>query len=126
MLHDLWIAPIVALTLTQIAVIATSVYLHRACIAPYGSIRSSMDAVGGCSGSRRARAAGSGRRASQAPVNLHGPAGRPHSPQLLGLWHVQFWNVYYYIREARNPETIRTFAPDITEDWLDRRPFSGA
>ena len=39
--------------------------------------------------------------------------GDPHSPQLLGFWHVQFWNVYYYMREARNPETIRTFAPDI-------------
>jgi hypothetical protein len=28
------------------------------------------------------------------------------------------------MREARNPETIRTFAPDIAEDWLDRRVFS--
>jgi stearoyl-CoA desaturase (Delta-9 desaturase) len=33
-------------------------------------------------------------------------------------------NVYYYIREARNPETIRTFAPDVAEDWLDRAVFS--
>jgi stearoyl-CoA desaturase (Delta-9 desaturase) len=68
-----------------------------------------MGAVGRCSGSRR-----------QEWVAVHRKhhtftdrEGDPHSPQLLGFWHVQFWNVYYYMREARNPETIRTFAPDI-------------
>jgi len=38
--------------------------------------------------------------------------------------NIQLWNVYYYAREARNPHTIRTFAPDIAEDWLDRVFFS--
>jgi predicted lipid-binding transport protein (Tim44 family) len=28
-------------------------------------------------------------------------------------------NVYYYAREARNPDTLRTFAPDIRADPLD-------
>jgi stearoyl-CoA desaturase (delta-9 desaturase) len=37
---------------------------------------------------------------------------------------VQLGNVYYYIREARNRETIRTFAPDIVDDWWDRALFS--
>ena len=37
---------------------------------------------------------------------------------------VQFLNAYYYIREARNPETIRRFASDIPEDRLDRAIFS--
>jgi stearoyl-CoA desaturase (delta-9 desaturase) len=37
---------------------------------------------------------------------------------------VQFLNVYYYVREARNPETQRVFAPDIAEDWLDRALLS--
>ena len=50
--------------------------------------------------------------------------GDPHSPRLVGFWHVQLWNVYYYVREARNPETIRTFAPDLEPDWLDRALFS--
>jgi stearoyl-CoA desaturase (delta-9 desaturase) len=50
--------------------------------------------------------------------------GDPHSPRLFGLWRVQLWNVYYYIREAHNPETLRTFAPDITQDWWDRTIFS--
>jgi stearoyl-CoA desaturase (delta-9 desaturase) len=37
---------------------------------------------------------------------------------------VQIWNVYYYMREARNPDTIRRFAPDLVEDWGDRVLFS--
>jgi stearoyl-CoA desaturase (delta-9 desaturase) len=36
---------------------------------------------------------------------------------------VQLANVYYYMREARNRETIRTFAPDVAVDWLDRTVF---
>ena len=50
--------------------------------------------------------------------------GDPHSPRLLGIWRIQLLHVYYYMREARNPETIRTFAPDIAEDRLDRLVFS--
>lgn len=46
--------------------------------------------------------------------------GDPHSPRLLGFWRVQLFNVYYYAREARNPETLQKFAPD----WLDRVLFS--
>ena len=30
----------------------------------------------------------------------------PHSPLVHGLWKIQLGNVYYYIREARNPETL--------------------
>ena len=37
---------------------------------------------------------------------------------------MQFLNAYYYKREARNPETIQRFAPDISEDRLDRAVFS--
>ncbi len=50
--------------------------------------------------------------------------GDPHSPRLLGFWRLQLLNAYYYSREARNPETLRKFVPDIPEDWLDRVVFS--
>ena len=50
--------------------------------------------------------------------------GDPHSPRLLGFWRVQLLNVVYYMREARNPETIEKFAPDLPEDRLDRAVFS--
>jgi stearoyl-CoA desaturase (delta-9 desaturase) len=49
--------------------------------------------------------------------------GDPHSPRLLGFWRVQLFNAYYYAREARAPETVRRFAPDVREDWLDRHVF---
>jgi stearoyl-CoA desaturase (delta-9 desaturase) len=50
--------------------------------------------------------------------------GDPHSPRLLGFWRIQILNVYYYAREAANPETLRKFAPDVVEDRLDRVVFS--
>ncbi len=125
MLKNLWIAPLVALALTQIAVIATSVYLHRGLAHRALRLHPVMD---GCCRGLLWLTTGQSRREWVAVHRKHHTftdrEGDPHSPQLLGLWHVQLWNVYYYIREARNPETIRTFAPDIPEDWLDRRVFS--
>jgi stearoyl-CoA desaturase (Delta-9 desaturase) len=50
--------------------------------------------------------------------------GDPHSPRLLGLWRVQLMNAYYYVREARNPDTLRRYAPDIAPDWWDRQLFA--
>jgi stearoyl-CoA desaturase (delta-9 desaturase) len=50
--------------------------------------------------------------------------GDPHSPKLLGFWRVQLWNVYYYIREARQQQIIDTFAPDLAPDWWERHVFS--
>ena len=51
-------------------------------------------------------------------------AADPHSPRLLGFWRVPLWNVYYYMREARNPETIQKFASEIPEDRYGRALFS--
>jgi stearoyl-CoA desaturase (delta-9 desaturase) len=49
--------------------------------------------------------------------------GDPHSPLLLGFWNVQLGNVYYYIREAKNPETLERYARDIEEGWWDLHVF---
>jgi stearoyl-CoA desaturase (delta-9 desaturase) len=49
--------------------------------------------------------------------------GDPHSPLLLGFWQVQLGNVYYYIREAKNPETLERYARDIEEGWWDLHVF---
>jgi stearoyl-CoA desaturase (delta-9 desaturase) len=49
--------------------------------------------------------------------------GDPHSPVLLGFWKVQLGNVYYYIREAKNPETLERYARDIEEGWWDVHVF---
>jgi stearoyl-CoA desaturase (delta-9 desaturase) len=49
--------------------------------------------------------------------------GDPHSPHLAGFWSVQLGNVFHYIREARNPETIERYARDIKDDAWDRCLF---
>lgn len=119
------IVVLVAVALSQAAVVATSVYLHRGLahraltLSPVASwvFRTLLWLT---TGQRR-----------QEWVAVHRKhhtftdrEGDPHSPRLLGFWRVQILNVYYYAREARNPETVRRFAPDIAEDRLDRLVFS--
>ena len=50
--------------------------------------------------------------------------GDPHSPYLKGFWPVQLGNVFYYVREARNRETIEKYAHDINLDRWDRLLFN--
>ncbi len=45
--------------------------------------------------------------------------GDPHSPLDHGVWGVTFRNVKYYSQEAKDPETIATYAKDIKRDRLD-------
>jgi stearoyl-CoA desaturase (Delta-9 desaturase) len=49
--------------------------------------------------------------------------GDPHSPYLLGLWHVFFGNFFYYKNEIRNEATIRKYTPDHKPDVIDRLPI---
>ena len=49
--------------------------------------------------------------------------GDPHSPVLEGLWKILLGNVYYYVREAKQEETVKAFAPDVGNSWLDRKLF---
>jgi stearoyl-CoA desaturase (delta-9 desaturase) len=49
--------------------------------------------------------------------------GDPHSPHLHGFWSVQLGNVFHYVKEAHNPETLERYARDIQEDAWDRHLF---
>lgn len=49
--------------------------------------------------------------------------GDPHSPYLLGLWHVLLGNYFYYKREASNAATVRKYTPDYTPDLIDHIPL---
>jgi stearoyl-CoA desaturase (Delta-9 desaturase) len=116
-----WVVPLVAIALTQVAVLATSIYLHRALA--HRSLLADVAfrtvlwlTTGQC---------------RQEWVAVHRKhhtftdrEGDPHSPRLLGFWRVQLFNVAYYVREARNPETLDTFAPDLRPDRVDRALFS--
>ena len=101
-----WMVPLVALALTQIAAVATSVYLHRGLAHRSLRLHPVADAA-----FRTVLwlTTGQTRREWVAVHRKHHTftdrEGDPHSPRLLGLWRVQAWNVYYYIREARNAAT---------------------
>jgi len=117
----LWVVPLVTLALTQVAVLATSIYLHRALahrslhLHPVADVMFRVTlwlTTGQC------------RRQWVAVHRKHHTFtdrdGDPHSPRLLGFWRVQLFNVAYYMREARNVTTLETFAPDLRPDRLDR------
>jgi len=120
-----WIVPLAAVALAQTAVLATSLYLHRALAHRSVAVHPAADLL-----FRTVLwlTTGQDRREWVAVHRKHHAFtdrdGDPHSPRLRGFWRVQFLNAYYYMREAQNPETIRRFASDIREDRLDRAVFS--
>ena len=120
-----WAVPIVTIVLTQVAVIATSIYLHRALAHRSLHLHPIADVA------FRAvlwLTTGQSRQEWVAVHRKHHTftdrEGDPHSPRLLGFWRVQLFNVAYYMREARNAETLETFAPDLRPDRLDRVLFA--
>jgi stearoyl-CoA desaturase (delta-9 desaturase) len=120
-----WAVPFVTIALTQVAVIATSIYLHRALAHRSLKVHPVADVA-----FRIALWLTTG-QSRQQWVAVHRKhhtftdrEGDPHSPRLLGFWRVQLFNVAYYVREARNAETLETFAPDLRPDRLDRMLFS--
>jgi stearoyl-CoA desaturase (delta-9 desaturase) len=115
----------VAVALTQIAVIATSIYLHRALAHRSLRLHPVTDVVFRVilwltTGQRRQQWVAVHRKHR----TFTDREGDPHSPRLVGVWRVQLFNVCYYVRECRNAHTIATFAPDLPEDRLDRAVFS--
>lgn len=122
---EVWVVPAAAVAVTQLAMIATSVYLHRALAHRSLAVSPVVDVL-----FRAVLWLTTGQR-RQEWVAVHRKHhaftdrdGDPHSPRLLGFWRVQLLNVVYYIREARNPETIHKFARDVAPDRLDRAVFS--
>jgi stearoyl-CoA desaturase (delta-9 desaturase) len=113
------------LVVTQAAVIATSVYLHRGLAHRALTLHPIADWM-----FRFVLwfTTGQNRRAWVAVHRKHhaftDTEKDPHSPIVHGFWKIQLWNVYYYVREARNPETVSRWAKDIREDFGDRFLFS--
>ncbi|HEY3067604.1 MAG TPA: fatty acid desaturase, partial [Methylomirabilota bacterium] len=120
-MSEAWTVPIVAVVLSQIAILATSIYLHRGLAHRSLRLHPVADVV------FRAILWLTTGQCRQQWVAVHRKhhtftdrEGDPHSPRWRGFWRVQLFNVYYYMRECRNPVTIATFAPDLPEDRLDR------
>jgi stearoyl-CoA desaturase (delta-9 desaturase) len=123
--RQILIIAIAAFVLAQVAVLATSIYLHRTLAHRSLTLRPVVDIL-----FRTVLwlLTGQNRQQWVAVHRKHHTftdrEGDPHSPLLLGFWKVQLWNVYYYVREARNAETLRKFAPDLAPDRWDRYVFS--
>ncbi len=46
--------------------------------------------------------------------------GDPHSPVMKGFWNIQLWNYFYYRAETQKEEVVSTYSKDIASDWFDR------
>jgi len=118
---------LVAVVLAEVSAIATSIYLHRTLAHRSLHVHPVLDVF---FRTLLWMTTGQNRREWVAVHRKHHTftdrVGDPHSPQLLGFWRVQILNVYYYMREAKNPDTLAKFAPDIVEDRFDRFVFSWA
>jgi stearoyl-CoA desaturase (Delta-9 desaturase) len=49
--------------------------------------------------------------------------GDPHSPVLEGFWQVQLGNVFYYMREVKKTDVVERYARDIHDGWWDTHVF---
>ena len=115
----------VAVALSEIAVLATSIYLHR------GLAHRSLAFHPAAAIVFRAilwLTTGQSRQEWVAVHRKHHAftdrEGDPHSPRVLGFWRVQLFNVYYYVVASRDRATIAKYAPDLAPDRLDRVLFS--
>src|SRR5262249_2851942 len=114
----------VAVILIQVAVMGTTIYLHRAAthraLELHPSVtwlfRFSLWLTTGLS--------------TKEWVAIHrkhhaftDQEGDPHSRMLMGFWSVQLGNVFHYIKEARDQEMIEKYARDIKEDAWERYAF---
>lgn len=122
---EILVTVLAALAVTEIATIATTIYLHRTLA--HRSLTLSPAAEFICrlvlwltTGQRR-----------QEWVAVHrkhhtftDKKGDPHSPKMHGFWNIQLGNVYYYIKEAKKPFTLEIYAPDLKPDFLERLVFT--
>jgi len=119
------IIAIASIIMTQIAIFSTSIYLHRTLAHRALSLRPVVEfafrvALWLFTGGDRQQWVAVHRKHH----TFTDKEGDPHSPRLLGFWKVQLWNVYYYVQEAPNPQTVAKFAPDLVPDGWERHVFS--
>ena len=115
----------VAMFLSQVAVFATTIHLHRG--AAHTGLALDPRVAWWCNvilwittGQRRRQWVAVHRKHH----TFTDKVGDPHSPRVLGFWNVQLGNVYYYIRATQEKDILDKYAPDIEEDWWDRWFFN--
>jgi stearoyl-CoA desaturase (delta-9 desaturase) len=124
MLLSFLISLVVAAILIQVAVMATTIYLHRCATHRALALHPALSWA-----FRFALWITTGLFTKEW-VAVHrkhhaftDEEGDPHSPHLMGFWSVQLGNVFLYIKEAKNQDVVDRYARDIHEDWWDRTLF---
>jgi stearoyl-CoA desaturase (delta-9 desaturase) len=116
---------IAAVAVTQLAIFSTTIYLHRTAthrgLALHPAVALSFRFALWLTTGISTREWVAVHRKHHAFTDEEGD---PHSPLLKGFWRVQLGNVFYYVREARNPEVVQKYAPDIKDDFWDRWVFN--
>lgn len=124
MLTSLIITLLVAFALIQVAVFATTIFLHRTATHRALVLHPVVEVM--C---RLALwiTTGITTREWVAVHRKHhaftDEDGDPHSPRLVGFWSVQLGNVFHYAREARAKGVLEKYARDIKDDWWERMLF---
>ncbi|MGQ0824554.1 MAG: fatty acid desaturase [Actinomycetota bacterium] len=124
---DLLAAVAAATLVTQLAIAATTVYLHRAlshralAVHPVAALPCRF-VIWITSGMRPREWVAVHRRHHAATDT----SDDPHSPAILGFWRVQLGNVGLYRRSAKDPTTTHKYARDLPASRLDRIAFDHA
>ncbi|MEX2014173.1 MAG: fatty acid desaturase [Parcubacteria group bacterium] len=125
MLTQLLLTIGVAMVVTQVAVFATTIHLHRA--ATHRAIALDPLVAWLCkfilwiTTGQRTREWVAVHRKHHTFTDQEGD---PHSPRLLGFWKVQLGNVYYYVKATKDPDILVKYAPDVEEGLWDRKVFN--
>lgn len=121
---DLVLAVGVAFATSQLALFATTIYLHRG--VTHGALTMSPIAafpfrviLWVTTGIRPREWAGVHRR-HHASVDTEDD---PHSPAVRGFWRVQLLNIVMYHRAAHDHARVERYTHDIKPNWLDKFIF---
>jgi stearoyl-CoA desaturase (delta-9 desaturase) len=118
---------VVAVVLSQVALLCTTVFLHRAlshrAISLSSPVRGVFRVLVWLMTGIRPRQWVAVHRKHHAFTDVEGD---PHSPVLLGFWRVQLTNPVLYRKVARDSEVTKRYAKDLPADRWDRLLFDHA
>jgi len=123
----LYQAALLGLAVSQVAIFATTIYLHRGLahravkLHPALTLLFRVD-LWMTTGLRPRDWAAIHRKHHR----FTDKPGDPHSPILFGFWKVQLLNAFMYRNEAKKPDLVSTYAPELTPDRWDRALFDRA
>jgi stearoyl-CoA desaturase (delta-9 desaturase) len=120
-------AVLVGFAISQLAILTTTVYLHRGlahrAISVHPAAAVPMRFFLWITTGMKSREWAAVHRRHHAATDT---VDDPHSPLVLGFWRVQLANAALYRRFARDNETVRRYAKDVPPDRLDRWFFDHA